>query len=56
MVAAAAADASDELTQWRNQALTPVRIAVMQLKPWLHVQFIASNYCMQFIAYNKLNM
>ena len=27
-----------------------------RFKPWLHVQFIACNYCMQFIACNKLHM
>jgi len=26
------------------------------LKTWLHVQFIACNNCMQFIACNKLYM
>jgi len=45
---------------WRLMTLTsPTRRKFIDfpiLKPWLHVQFIACNYCMQFIACNKLHM
>jgi len=29
---------------------------IITIKPLLHVQFISCNYCMQFIACNKLHM